>query len=598
MNINLKIIIDYLLNIRIINIIIHMTSFFSIFKKNEKNLKNQPPQQALKTIDNNKFFVCPKCKQRISIILNPTNLSLSYTCKNNHKETNINFNNFYSEKYISHISELSCQQCKKEKLPSNGIFSCITCQFKLCPDCILKHKFKYNHTNFRVMDNTINKCSKHEIDISQYCKTCQQNLCVFCLKKDGNNNEHGEHEIIDFSEIIPDNGEIEKNNFKFEQKIKKNNAIIDKLKKWKKDMISLIDDIINNLNSEILINKIIIKNFNWKYLDYFNYLNYNNSVQNLEKNIEKLENFMNSKMFIEQTNSITNYLFENDNKIKKDNYSINNIENINIINNIEEPHLNVLEILQDKNAILCGKNNIYSYSIENNELKKIDENFINNSSNNKQIYHNLINLKKSFSNEEDNYNILIWKMDKDLKNDKLFNLISNDKKYNNNKINEAINNKEDNENNKEINEIINNNLNQSKINESESSQLIRDNNYVNDNNNKTNNYDNSSNRFLLFSNSNINFNRDNNNDNYIFGKPCPNSTFDNTLINNNNFNGVNDSQSEEEDDIEEEDEYVYISRTGYKYHGYSTCGRMKTSTRVTLSKAESMGLEPCKKCYY
>lgn len=59
--------------------------------------------------------------------------------------------------------------------------------------------------------------------------------------------------------------------------------------------------------------------------------------------------------------------------------------------------------------------------------------------------------------------ILIWKMDKDLKNDKLFNLIINDKKDNNNKNNEAINNKEDNEDNKEIKEIINNNLNQSKL---------------------------------------------------------------------------------------------------------------------------------------
>ena len=311
-----------------------MTSFMSFFKKTEKNLKNQPTEQTLKTIDANfdddKFFACPKCKQRISIKLNPTNLSLSYTCKNNHKESNINFNNFYSEKYISHPPEILCQQCKKEKLPSNGVFSCNTCQFKLCSDCILKHKYIYNHTNFGIIDNTNNKCTKHDIDISQYCNTCQQNLCVFCLKKDGNKNEHGEHQIINFSEIIPDNKEIENNNLKLEQKIKKNNAIIDKLKEWKKDMISLIDDIINNLNNEILINKIIIQNFNWKYLDYTNYLNYNNAVENLDKNNEQLEKFMNSKMFIEQTNLITNYLFGNDNKIKiakKDNYNINNIEN-------------------------------------------------------------------------------------------------------------------------------------------------------------------------------------------------------------------------------------------------------------------------------
>ena len=46
-----------------------------------------------------------------------------------------------------------------------------------------------------------------------------------------------------------------------------------------------------------------------------------------------------------------------------------------------------------------------------------------------------------------------------------------------------------------------------------------------------------------------------------------------------------------------EEEYVYISRTGSKYHGRPTCGRMKSSSKVTLSKAESMGLTPCMKCY-
>ena len=43
--------------------------------------------------------------------------------------------------------------------------------------------------------------------------------------------------------------------------------------------------------------------------------------------------------------------------------------------------------------------------------------------------------------------------------------------------------------------------------------------------------------------------------------------------------------------------YVYISRTGAKYHGRPQCGRMKESTRVTLTKAESLGLTPCMKCY-
>jgi len=45
------------------------------------------------------------------------------------------------------------------------------------------------------------------------------------------------------------------------------------------------------------------------------------------------------------------------------------------------------------------------------------------------------------------------------------------------------------------------------------------------------------------------------------------------------------------------DRYVYISRTGKKYHGKRICGRMKSSKRVTLSRAESIGLSPCLRCY-
>ena len=48
---------------------------------------------------------------------------------------------------------------------------------------------------------------------------------------------------------------------------------------------------------------------------------------------------------------------------------------------------------------------------------------------------------------------------------------------------------------------------------------------------------------------------------------------------------------------EEREEYVYISRTGAKYHGRPTCGRMKTSSKVTISKAKALGLTPCMKCY-
>lgn len=42
---------------------------------------------------------------------------------------------------------------------------------------------------------------------------------------------------------------------------------------------------------------------------------------------------------------------------------------------------------------------------------------------------------------------------------------------------------------------------------------------------------------------------------------------------------------------------VWIPQSGSKYHSKPSCGRMKNATQVPLSKAESMGYEPCKRCH-
>ena len=43
--------------------------------------------------------------------------------------------------------------------------------------------------------------------------------------------------------------------------------------------------------------------------------------------------------------------------------------------------------------------------------------------------------------------------------------------------------------------------------------------------------------------------------------------------------------------------YVYIPRTGEKYHKTRTCSNMKNPRKVTLKEAKQQGYEPCKKCY-
>lgn len=42
---------------------------------------------------------------------------------------------------------------------------------------------------------------------------------------------------------------------------------------------------------------------------------------------------------------------------------------------------------------------------------------------------------------------------------------------------------------------------------------------------------------------------------------------------------------------------VWIPASGSKYHSNSSCSGMNNPTQVTLSEAQNMGYEPCKRCY-
>ena len=421
--------------------------------------------------------------------------------------------------------------------------------------------------------------------------------------------------------MIPDDKEIKDNRNKLNQKIMKNNDIINKLKKWKNEMCSLIDETIDKLINEKLINQMIIQKFNWKYLDYINYQNYNTALEKLDIMNEDLEKFYKSKMFIEQTNAINDYLFgknyrqNNDDDINDNNiineknedkkeekltnneikqeiqFNIINRENLEEINNnkkYEDMETNIIETLKKEDALLFSKNNsIYSYSLENNKFVKLFENMDeekneNNKTNNDNIYKNIIDLKASLSNKIGKYNIFIWKMEQDMAKDKIIDLIENNQKEQINKF-------------KIIQISENNNFNIPK-------QII------NKSINQQNAINGGSNENLLFSEdnslftSNINSNVNNNNSNN-------NSLFNNLNINNENTriftnfnssnNNINNNYLFNNNIIEEpaQEEYVYVSRTGSKYHGRPQCGRMKSSTRMTLSKAESLGLGPCMKCY-
>ena len=528
-----------------------MLSFFKGFFQGPPPTKitESSKLNSFKTIEQNqsyyKFFICPICKERISIQLNPKKYNLSYICSNNHSETDLSYSDFLNPKYILTKKIINCEECGKKILDINNILCCKDCKKEICenPNCILLHKNNNAHCNYIYPNDLLNKCKKHNLDISHYCKNCNKNLCVFCFKEKDNEKDHQDHCIINIKDLLPKDEDIEKNKKLLNEKLNMNDEIITKMIKWKNEIISKVENAIELIESDSKINKLIINNFYWKYLNY----NYYNSYVNTSKNITKYNN-----KFIEKL-------------IQSKNFKDDSIAMINLLNNLyeknDEQNTNkeeeLLEILNKGKKIYLDKN--ISFIVEDEfKTKFVFDNKINLED---SIYNNLINLKETLFNKIPDVNILIFK-----KNSNLFEISYNKKNKIDNNFNIFFEAKK----------------NENKKNKSNSVNGLYSNSIFTTNQNK--NLFGSNNIF-----SNLNKNNINNNSTYY------NSKSDNILLYSNT---VNEEKEEESEENEEEEEYVYVSRTGCKYHGYSNCGRMMFSTKMTLEEAERMGLEPCMKCYY
>lgn len=63
------------------------------------------------------------------------------------------------------------------------------------------------------------------------------------------------------------------------------------------------------------------------------------------------------------------------------------------------------------------------------------------------------------------------------------------------------------------------------------------------------------------------------------------------------YSKINSNDSDSNDDDRPASGYVWIPKTGSKYHKTSTCSGMKSPRRVTLQEAKKRGYKPCSKCY-
>jgi hypothetical protein len=200
----------------------------SVFKKEIKNI------------------ICPKCKEICFININNYKISLN-NCKNKHQTENVLISGFDTQQYID-LKTIKCDICKiKDKDSSNNkmFYKCFKCNMNICPQCKIGHDRTHKIIDY---DDKDFNCSAHIQPFKSYCKNCNENLCPSCQ------DEHNEHEIIEFSDIMPDESTLKTSLKELKKKIGLLKNELNKIK-------YTLEYIMKNLDNYYKINERIINNF-------------------------------------------------------------------------------------------------------------------------------------------------------------------------------------------------------------------------------------------------------------------------------------------------------------------------------------------------
>ena len=152
-------------------------------------------EECLQKLQTESIIICPEC--RLEVILPAGGV----------KELDNNFfiNRLVDELVLKHKvegeAEVKCDECSQDD-PVKAF--CPDCTLFLCHICNEHHKRSRRMSNHNIIPlsklksmpvNTQPKpkipvCKQHEIELSFYCETCEQLVCMYCTVKDHNGHDH------------------------------------------------------------------------------------------------------------------------------------------------------------------------------------------------------------------------------------------------------------------------------------------------------------------------------------------------------------------------------------------------------------------------
>ena len=281
------------------------------------NEDNNSDDKEIKALTKSKEIICPICKEICKINIYDYKISL-YSCKNNHKTSNILFNDFDKSQMIDE-SRIICSICNENNKScsyNNEFYYCKICNKNICTLCKSEHsKSHYDIINYE-QNNFL--CHAHNRPFNSYCNDCKKDICMYCEK------EHFNHYSISYGTIFLNSNDLKNRLMELRlniDKVKKNineiNGSNDFIQYFE-NYFKISEFIINFFNDKkvnfyILNNINIIHQKNKEFSDEFKIIN-NESDVNLKskmvtdilKKIEEKKNDDNDKIYPEEQQFLQN----------------------------------------------------------------------------------------------------------------------------------------------------------------------------------------------------------------------------------------------------------------------------------------------------
>ena len=343
------------------------------------------------------YFVCKQCEKPAKISINNKTMQMDLICENEkngeHDLKNIPFREIFDNLKIKEKNISKCQKCSLiiENIDS---YECKTCSKIYCPKCFIEDINLNSHNNFEFKDK---KCPDHNMNYTfkQYCKNCDDNICVYCIK---NREKHKNHKFESYTKIMPSESYISSMYESIKEKKNFNQDLILQINLWKLEIDSMADKLISNLEKETKFLQKFFNNFNNNYFNrvYFENFQYIRNYLN-EKSNEDIKEFLNSTNFYDKTEYLLN-VFENMEKKDEDNENLKSNESksnkkeslFGIPNNT-----NISKNGSDKNAFKIDNLGIINLN-SNLDNKNTENLFLNAASSTNQLSSK--NIKNPFSN--------------------------------------------------------------------------------------------------------------------------------------------------------------------------------------------------------